>query len=738
MNVKQLSKYRQGVREAQSCIEQGKDAHELLLRSRNRWYNQGVKQVLKETTDKVGDSFIKDDYEFKKVSPTEYSVDENGDHKYTIYKSVTGKWACSCPGFKYRHSCKHIEQFDKILNQNSSRLPQHLARVRQLEKSLAIWQDRLNKNPNSKLFQHNVKARQEALEKAKEVAAKIEALPKPQRHPREEFLGVIPLLDKLFEGLAEYEIVGSWRRGKCFAAGTMIRTLYGWKPIEAIEVGDQVFNGQGCITTVTHTFKEPQKEWCKVSYRRNSSIICTPDHRFMVWKNNSPRKEFEWVEAKDLNKSCHWKLLIPKLSLPTDFSIGKEKAFLLGWYLADGNIHLDKPGTYKNPRFVYHGYECMYVNFAANSIRRKAILNMLAELELYDFSFSSNRGVDNTLSINVRDKELIEFLIEWGGLHCPELGMEKEPNKKIYRLLDEEKDAFLYGFWLGDGTFGKYNSSLSCRLYNTIQSVIDVLDSLWSRKFRTLRYVKLPDTEGYKTSYEVRITGNQAASFIKSMPKQIQDSKYQDGRCEEIKEVKKQFEAFSQNVSGVELFEKEDYRYCFEVAEGESFIAEGFTVHNSTYKDADILTVMSPNQWKKLAERLREDPNFGPAPGHTHPDFGNDVIRGGYKNGDRWDYLDINRVTDPQNYGAWLLFRTGDAKFNIACRGWLKKFGCGLNEHGIKLPDGSYYNLPTEQAFFDWIGIPFIEPEDREGPRKFYQEVKSIVKPKGLLEYEKE
>lgn len=372
MNIKQLSKYRQGVQEAQRCIEQGKDAHELLLRSRNRWYNQGVKQVLKENTDKVGDSFIKDDYEFKKISPTEYSVDENGVHKYTIYKSVTGKWVCSCPGFKYRNRCKHIEQFDKILNQDSSRLPQHLARVRQLEKSLAIWQDRLNKNPNSKLFQSNVKTRQEALEKAKEIAAKIEALPKPQRHPREEFLGVIPLLDKLFEGLAEYEIVGSFRRGK------------------------------------------------------------------------------------------------------------------------------------------------------------------------------------------------------------------------------------------------------------------------------------------------------------------------------------------------------------------------------STYKDADILTVMNPNQWKKLAERLRKDPNFGPAPGHTHPDFGNDVIRGGYKNGDRWDYLDINRVTDPQNYGAWLLFRTGDAKFNIACRGWLKKFGCGLNEHGIKLPDGSYYNLPTEQAFFDWIGIPFIEPDDREGPRKFYQEVKSIIKPKGLQEYEKE
>lgn len=367
MNVKQLSKYRQGVSEALACIEQGKDAHELLIRSRNRWYNQGVKEVLKES---IHDSKIKDEYNLVQVNPSQYSVEEDGKHKYTIYKSTTGKWACSCPGFRYRNTCKHMELLDKELNLTTTRLPQHLARVRQLEKSLKVWQERLQNNPDSKLFQKNVLLRQQALEQAKKQAAEIEAMPKPQRHAREEFLGVIPLLNKLFEGLADYEIVGSWRR------------------------------------------------------------------------------------------------------------------------------------------------------------------------------------------------------------------------KKL------------------------------------------------------------------------------------------------------------------------------------------------------TYKDCDILTVMDKSQWKELTTRLTEDPNFGPAPGHTHPDLGDDVIRGGYKNGDRWEYLDINRVTDPQNYGAWLLFRTGSAQFNIACRGWLKKYGCGLSEHGIKLPDGSYYDLPTEQEFFDWIGIDFIEPSQREDARKFYQEVKYLDKPKGLVDYE--
>lgn len=151
-----------------------------------------------------------------------------------------------------------------------------------------------------------------------------------------------------------------------------------------------------------------------------------------------------------------------------------------------------------------------------------------------------------------------------------------------------------------------------------------------------------------------------------------------------------------------------------------------------TYKDVDILTVMTPKEWEELQGRLIENPNFVAAPGRDRIDFGPEVIRGGYVNGDRIDLLDINRVKDPENYGAWLLFRTGSAKFNIACRGWLKKYGCALNEHGIKTPKG-IVSLPTEKSFFDWIGIDYIEPKDREDARMFYKEVRSLPNgPKGL------
>lgn len=316
---------------------------------------------------KVADS---EEYSLVEETPWKYSVEKDGKHWYTLTKNDSGKWACTCPAYYYHHKCKHVQMLANQLSQATDRLPQHLARVRQLEKSLEIWTKRLEENPNSKIAKKNVDERTKALEEAKKKADEIESMPKPTRHPRSEFEGAIPAIDKLFQDIGPYDIVGSWARKK------------------------------------------------------------------------------------------------------------------------------------------------------------------------------------------------------------------------------------------------------------------------------------------------------------------------------------------------------------------------------DTYKDVDILTPLDRSGWNKLKERLENDPNFVPAPGHTHIDFGDEVIRGGYVNGDRVDYLDINRVSDVENYGAWSLFRIGSAQFNIACRGWLKKFGCGLSEKGIKKPDGSYIKLPTQESFFENIGIPYIEPEDRETAQKFYQEVRKINIPKFLEETE--
>ena len=400
-NIDDLNKYKQGYYLGLQAIEQGKSEEETsfaiseqeVLEGIHEAYHEELVKVFKDSVVKLKEAVasrsiekltdashkvieaqtninlhIQDSiegYEVKKESENKVNVLKDNKVVYSITKSPSGKWECSCTGFKYRGTCKHLHLL-KGLQGQTERLPQHLARVRNLEKSLSVWQQRLEENPNNKVAKKNVEIRTKALEEAKKKAEEIESLPKPTRHPREEFEGVIPSLDSIFKGLGKYEIVGSWRRGK-------------------------------------------------------------------------------------------------------------------------------------------------------------------------------------------------------------------------------------------------------------------------------------PD-----------------------------------------------------------------------------------------YKDCDILTVMSPEDWEVLKERLNDDVNFGPAPGRSQVDFGDEVIRGGYKNGDRVDYLDINRVPNPDEWGAWLLFRTGSAQFNIAMRGWLKKFGCGLNERGLIGPDGDVVASKTEQEIFDAIGIPFIEPSAREDAKRFYQEVRKLDKPKFL------
>lgn len=85
----------------------------------------------------------------------------------------------------------------------------------------------------------------------------------------------------------------------CFAAGTLVATEDGSKPIEDIQVGDRVWSsdeitGETALHEVTETFKRFSDETLQLKIG-DEIIITTPEHPFWV-------EETGWTAAKDLRR----------------------------------------------------------------------------------------------------------------------------------------------------------------------------------------------------------------------------------------------------------------------------------------------------------------------------------------------------------------------------------------------------------------------------------------------------
>lgn len=92
---------------------------------------------------------------------------------------------------------------------------------------------------------------------------------------------------------------GECNPGKCFIAGTKVKTEDGYKNIEEVEVGDKVLaydeeTGKQAYKEVIRLFRGKTDEWYHV-FVEGEEIVCTGGHRFYVEGKG-------FVEAKDLTE----------------------------------------------------------------------------------------------------------------------------------------------------------------------------------------------------------------------------------------------------------------------------------------------------------------------------------------------------------------------------------------------------------------------------------------------------
>jgi DNA polymerase/3'-5' exonuclease PolX len=73
--------------------------------------------------------------------------------------------------------------------------------------------------------------------------------------------------------------------------------------------------------------------------------------------------------------------------------------------------------------------------------------------------------------------------------------------------------------------------------------------------------------------------------------------------------------------------------------------------------------------------------------------------------------------TNKKEYPFAVLYFTGNAEFNVAMRSYCLSKGLSLSEHGLKVEQtGEFvnFNFHSEEDIFKYLGLKFIEPQDRK------------------------
>jgi len=126
-----------------------------------------------------------------------------------------------------------------------------------------------------------------------------------------------------------------------------------------------------------------------------------------------------------------------------------------------------------------------------------------------------------------------------------------------------------------------------------------------------------------------------------------------------------------------------------------------------TIGDIDIVVVCEPEYAKEVLEHFRTYP--GTLTVETKGDIESSIMVTGGKR------VDVRIISENQ-YGSMLQYFTGNKAHNIKLREFALKKGYSLNEFGIKeVKTGKVHTFETEEAFYQFLGVPWIPPEIREG-----------------------
>jgi len=253
------------------------------------------------------------------------------------------------------------------------------------------------------------------------------------------FLAPAPIWSDVsaFDGRAWRGLVDGLIGGiPCFAAGTMVLTKDGYRPIEELRIGDLVLSHKGRWKPINHVMARDGAELWEVRAQGVCGVITTAEHPFLsVSERGDGIDHAEWRNAEDLRRGHRLAQVLPP---ERRSGLSNDVLWLLGRFLADG-------WTWDR-RVTGNGNPCQYpqgcVVIACNDAKKSAIEECAARAGLH-VNWQHERTAWNGIFFNQEFWKLCSGFGKYAhGKFIPGWALELPP---------DQADALLSGYLAGDG-----------------------------------------------------------------------------------------------------------------------------------------------------------------------------------------------------------------------------------------------------------------------------------------------
>lgn len=374
---------------------------------------------------------------------------------------------------------------------------------------------------------------------------------------------------KMINEIGREVMQGGSRR--CLAGNTLILTKEGIKPISEITNNDEVISHDGKYHKVIAQELVGVKPVVKI-ITSCGSVVCTSEHRWLIEQNWLETNQLEIGDSLSLplyeidgteTKLPSWNYIKPKMSTTCkDITIpilDTGIAWLFGQIHGDGYVRLNGGKGDVSVAVAFNDGED-HKNFAAE------------QLQKFGTNVKITKGDGNFWKIGTESKQLASYMIQF-----------KQPNSSISVpdfILQGTKSiraAYIAGLMDADGGAKNRPILIASSIYLSYLEEIKVI--LSSLGIRSRVYLNREEVGTWKKLYHLTLQTNEDCIKFNEIVGKFSFKCKKDNiiRKRERGLVKDRFKAEILEI--VELGEEEVYD--IQVADTESFIANGFISHNS-------------------------------------------------------------------------------------------------------------------------------------------------------------